>query len=378
MLPDPVIYLDYNATTPVAPEVVNEMLPLFLSNFGNASSNDHILGWRAKEFVDQARASLAKAFGCGGAEIIFTGGATESINMVLRGFRAGKKNHIITAKTEHNAVLDTCQQLENEGFRVTYLDVDEDGLISLEELEAAITEDTLLVTVMWVNNETGVIQPIEKIGALCKDRGVVFMSDATQAIGRMSIDLSKIPVDIILGSAHKIYGPKGIGFLRITKTLQKQLTPITTGGGQEYGKRAGTTNVPSIVGMSKAISLAYEQLDNDAAKIEALRNRFEDGLANELDIAINGSLDKRLFNASNLRFTGYDSERIMQAIGSKIAASRGSACSTGRIEPSHVLAAMGLQEEEAHASIRFSFGRYTTEEEVNKAIGIITNAVKAI
>jgi len=373
-----VIYLDYNATTPVDPRVVNAMLPLFQTNYGNPSSTDHILGWQAKDIIEKARLSIAENLGAYSAEIIFTAGATESINMVLRGLQIEKKSHIITAKSEHNAVLDTCQELGNRGQDVTYLDVDSDGLIDLELLEKSITEKTFLVTIMWVNNETGVIQPINDIARLCRKYNIIFMCDATQAIGKIPIDLKSCPVDIILGSAHKIYGPKGVGFLKITKELQKKLIPVLTGGGQEFRKRAGTLNVPSIVGFAKAIELAIKDLEEDHYRIKSLRDEFEDTLITSVEAKVNGGIKHRLYNTSNLRFPGYDSERIMQAIGTKVAASRGSACSTGKIAPSHVLSAMGLSEEEAHASIRFSFGRFTSATEINTATEIIKGALAAL
>ena len=378
MLPSPIIYLDYNATTPVAPEVMNEMLPFYLSNYGNASSNDHLLGWQAKEAVAEARLALAEILGCTAHEVIFTAGATESINMVLRGLKIMGKNHIITCKTEHNAVLDTCQELEHEGYTVTYLEVDSDGLVDLEQVKAAINEETLLVAIMWVNNETGVIQPIEAIGQICQEREIPFMSDATQAIGKLRIDLASLPVDIILGSAHKIYGPKGIGFLATKQRWLSHLEPVITGGGQESRKRAGTTNVPGIVGLTKAVSLAYERLGEDTVHINQLRDQFEQTLVSKFKVEINGSENDRLYNTSNLCFSGHDSERIMQAIGSKVAASRGSACSSEKISPSHVLAAMGLSDDEAHASIRFSIGRYTTKDEVNEAARYIISALGSL
>jgi cysteine desulfurase len=374
----PVIYLDYNATTPVAPEVMNQMLPLFLSNYGNASSSDHLLGWQAKEELENARKMLANDMGASNMDLIFTGGATESINMVLRGLSIAGKNHIVTVKTEHSAVLDTCRILEKRGMEITYLDVDHEGLVDSAELERAIRDTTWLVSVMWVNNETGIIQPVERIGELCRSRNVLFMSDATQAIGKIAIDMTNMPIDIILGSGHKIYGPKGVGFLAMKKELLQHLDPVITGGGQEYRKRAGTINLPAIVGLSYAVHLAYENLEEDTIAIRKMRDQFEANLMQQTDVTVNGNQEERLYNTSNLCFKGFDSERIMQAIGNKVAASRGSACSTGKLAPSHVLAAMGLSNEEAHASIRFSFGRYTTEEEVGSAINYINSALELI
>lgn len=375
---NPAIYLDYNATTPVAPEVVNEMLPHFLTAYGNPSSSDHIMGWQAQEAVDEARGSMAKNLNVNSQELIFTAGATEAINLVLRGLDTGERNLIITLKSEHNAVLDTCVALEKTGAMVSYLGVDENGIINLAELASAITEKTALVSVMMVNNETGVIQPIKEIAALCKARGVLFMSDATQAIGKMPVDTEALGIDIMVGSAHKLYGPKGVGFLYISEAHANKLYPIITGGGQEQKKRAGTTNVPGIIGMAKALDLAIELMDEDKARIEALRNYFEEKLAETLEITVAAKYAARLYNCSNLCFKKADSQHIMLAIGAKVAASRGSACSSGKIEPSHVLTAMGISEEDALSAIRFSFGRYTTQHEVDMAIDLITEAVNRL
>jgi cysteine desulfurase len=375
---NPVIYLDYNATTPVAPEVVNEMLPHFLSAYGNPSSSDHIMGWQAKEVEEEARTNLARSLNVKSQEIIFTAGATEAINMVFRGIEKGTKNHIITLKSEHNAVLDTCKVLEKEDVNITYLGVDNKGIINLDELARAITKQTLMVSVMMVNNETGVIQPVKEIGALCHSKGVLFMSDATQAIGKMPVDVCDLGMDIIVGSAHKFYGPKGVGFLYIKGDLSKRLKPIITGGGQELKKRAGTINVPGIVGMAKALMLADELMDEDMARIMDLRDSFEDKLTKALEITSAAKNTTRLYNTSNLCFKNADSQQIMLAIGGKIAASRGSACSSGKIEPSHVLSAMGITEDDALSSIRFSFGRYTTQYEVDTACHTIIEAVNRL
>ena len=351
----PIIYLDYNATTPVAPEVVNEMLPLFLTAYGNPSSGDHILGWQAKEVVEKARKNLAENLSVNASEIIFTAGATESVNFLLKGLRIKDKKHIVTVKTEHNAVLDTCKLLEMQGYLITYLNVDEEGLIDLKELEEAILPNTALVAIMWVNNETGVIQPMAEIAKLCSSRKLLLMSDATQAIGKLKVQPKNIGIDIILGSAHKIYGPKGVGFIYIDKKVQAIVESLLTGGGQEFKKRAGTLNVPSIAGFAEAVDIAVRCMQEDENRIEKLRTLFETKLSERLEIKLNGSRS-RLYNTSNISFLGYDSERIMQSIGNKVAASRGSACSTGKIDPSHVLNAMGMSDEEAHSAIRFSFG----------------------
>ena len=375
---NPAIYLDYNATTPVAPEVVNEMLPYFLTAYGNPSSGDHILGWQAQEVIDNARRSMANLLHIDSDGLIFTAGATEAINMVLRGLKIEGKNHIITLKTEHNAVLDTCIALEKTGTKVSFLGVDKDGVVDLDELANSISKETSLVSIMMVNNETGVMQPMREIATLCKSNGVLFMSDATQAIGKTPVNAEDLGLDIIVGSAHKHYGPKGVGFLSIKDSLSRKLQPIITGGGQEHSKRAGTINVPAIIGMARALALAIELYDEDREKIEALRNYFEEKLRVALEITIVAKNAARLYNTSNLCFKNVDSQQIMLAIGAKVAASRGSACSTGKIEPSHVLTAMGISEEDALSAIRFSFGRYTTQHEVDVAIEHIIETVKRL
>jgi cysteine desulfurase len=375
---NPAIYLDYNATTPVAPEVVNEMLPHFLTAYGNPSSNDHILGWQAKEAVEEARKAIADGLDALSEEIIFTAGATEALNMVLRGLNNVPGSHVITLKTEHNAVLDTCAVLEKTGTEVSYLDVDDNGIISLKELEDTIRPETSLACIMMVNNETGVVQPIKEIAEICHKKGILLMSDTTQIIGKMPVSASELGVDILTGSAHKFYGPNGVGFLYINKSIIKDLSPIITGGGQEGKKRAGTVNVPGIVGMAKAFTLANELHTEDRVRIESLRNHFENKLEASLEIGITGKYANRLYNCSNICFKNADSEQIMLAIGSKVAASRGSACSSGKIEPSHVLSAMGIKEIDALGCIRFSFGRYTTIEEVDSALDIITAAVRRL
>jgi cysteine desulfurase len=378
---NPAIYLDYNATTPVAPEVVNEMLPHFLSAYGNPSSSDHIMGWQAQEAVEGSRASMASNLNVKTEEIIFTAGATEAINLAIRGLQSynnKEENHIITLKSEHNAVLDTCIALEQTGTRVSYLDVDKNGIIKLNELADAFTEETSMVNVMMVNNETGVIQPVKEIAILCKAKRVIFMSDATQAIGKMPVNAEELGIDIMVGSAHKLYGPKGVGFLYINEAYAKNLQPIITGGGQEQKKRAGTINVPGIIGMAKALELARDLMDEDKSRIETLRDYFEEKLSKALEITIIGKKASRLYNTSNLCFKNTDSEKVMQAIGSRVAASRGSACSSGKIEPSHVLSAMCISDEEALSAIRFSFGRYTTQHEVDVAVDLIIEAVNRL
>jgi cysteine desulfurase len=374
---NPAIYLDYNATTPVAPEVVNEMLPYFLSAYGNPSSSDHILGWQAQEAIDQAREMMAKSLHIKAQSIIFTAGATEAINMVLRGLDL-RDRHIITMQSEHNAVLDTCADMEKSGTEVSYLGVDKNGIIILNELVDVIKENTALITVMMANNETGVIQPIKEIATICKSKGIVFMSDATQAIGKIPINADELGLDVFVGSAHKFYGPKGVGFLCFKGEHKQELQPIITGGGQEQKKRAGTINVPGIVGMAKALAIADEFMTEDKIRIEGLRDYFEEKLNKSLEITVAAKNSARMYNCSNLSFKNVDSQNIMLAIGAKVAASRGSACSTGKIEPSHVLTAMGISEADALSAIRFSFGRYTTRQEVDIALELIIATVNKL
>jgi cysteine desulfurase len=374
---NPAIYLDYNATTPVAPEVVNEMLPYLLSAYGNSSSSDHIFGWQAQEAVDEARKIMADSLNIAAQGIIFTAGATEAINMVLRGLDL-QGSHIITLQSEHNAVLDTCADLEKSGTEVTYLGVDENGVVNLGELADAITENTALITMMMVNNETGVFQPIKEIGTICRTREILFMSDATQAIGKIPFNADDLSLDVLVGSAHKFYGPKGVGFLSMKGDRLQDLQAIITGGGQEQKKRAGTINVPGIVGMAKALALADQLMNADMLRIEGLRNYFEEKLSEALEIIVAAKYSARMYNCSNLCFKNADSQNIMLAIGSKLAASRGSACSTDKIEPSHVLTAMGISEIDALSSIRFSLGRYSTRQEIDAALELIIATVNKL
>ncbi|MEN8250181.1 MAG: cysteine desulfurase family protein [Bacteroidota bacterium] len=377
----PVIYLDYNATTPVAPEVVNEMLPFFLSAYGNASSNDHLLGWQAKDAVDQARSSFAHQFGIGKNEIIFTSGATEAINLLLRGLlinNNASKTHIITVETEHSAVLGTCEVLLKNGLEVEYLPVNEQGIISLERLEKSIRGNTQLVSIMMVNNETGVLQPMKEIGEICKRKNVLFMSDTTQAIGKIDFRPIDYGIDIMVGSAHKFYGPKGVGFLYARKEILDKVEPLITGGGQEGAKRGGTTNVPAIVGMAKALELNLSQLESESKRIRGLQISFEEHLVSELPIIVHAKEGNRMYNVSNICFKGIDSERLMQKIGGKVAASRGSACSSAGARASHVLSAMGVSHDDALSSVRFSFGRFTSEDDLEKAIDIIVRSIKSL
>lgn len=363
------IYLDYNATTPVDPRVVEEMVPFFTEHYGNASSKGHAFGWAAAEAVKIARASVAGLMGASPESVYFTGGATESLNTAIKGVATTyrkKGNHIVTVKTEHKGVLNACKVLTRDGFEVTELGVDGNGLIDLDELAAAITDKTILVSVMWANNETGVIQPVQEIAALVRPRGVLFMTDATQAYGKIPVDISE--VDMLTCTAHKLYGPKGIGGLFVRKRNPRvRLVPLIDGGAQEDGMRAGTTNVPGIVGFGAAARIAAAEGEEESSRLAGLRARFEGQLADALPfVKINGAGAARLPHVSNLSFPGVKAANLVTELRS-LAMSTGSACSTGTGKPSHVLKAMGLTDEEAYATLRISFGRFTTEEEVEFA-----------
>lgn len=347
------VYLDYNATTPVDPRVVEEMVPFFTEHYGNASSKGHAFGWAAAEAVKIARASVAGLMGATPASVYFTGGATESLNTAIKGVATTyrkKGNHIITVKTEHKGVLNACKVLTRDGIEVTQLDVDANGLIDLDELAAAITDQTILVAVMWANNETGVIQPIEEIAALVRPRGILFMTDATQAYGKIPVDVSA--VDMLTCTAHKLYGPKGIGGLFVRKRDPRvRLVPLIDGGAQEDGMRAGTTNVPGIVGFGAAARIAAAEGEAESNRLAGLRNRFEAQLMDALPfVKINGAGAARLPHVSNLAFPGVKAANLVTELRS-LAMSTGSACSTGTGKPSHVLKAMGLTDEEAYAKI---------------------------
>lgn len=377
------IYLDYNATTPCDPAVAAEMLPFFTRQFGNAASRNHAYGWMAEEAVAKARKQVAGLIGAEDKEIVFTSGATESDNLALKGIMAlyaRKGKHLITAKTEHKAVLDTCYHLEKSGYEVTYLETGADGLLNPETLEDAIRPDTVLVSVMWANNETGVIQPMAEIGEICARHGVLLMSDATQAVGKIPVDPRACGVHLMAFSAHKMYGPKGVGGLYVSrKSPRVRLAIQQHGGGHEDGLRSGTLNVPGIVGFGKAAELALAGLETEAQRLGALRDRFESTLLGQLDeLYINGAKDRRLPHVSNLSFRYLDSEAILGALNRKIAAATGSACSSATLEPSHVLLAMGQSEEQARSAIRFSFGRFSTVEEAEKAAEWLIEAVKRL
>ncbi|MCX6366059.1 MAG: IscS subfamily cysteine desulfurase [Armatimonadetes bacterium] len=363
------IYLDNNATTRTDPRVVEAMLPYFSEVYGNAASRSHSFGWAAEEAIDIARAQLAKVLGADPKEIIFTSGATESNNLAIKGVAemyAEKGDHIITVVTEHKAVLDTCKHLENEGKSVTYLGVGKDGLIDLDELRAAITDKTILVSIMAANNEIGVIQPLKEIGAICRENGVLFHTDAVQAYGKIPLDVNALNIDLLSFTAHKIYGPKGIGALYVRRRNPRvKLTAQIDGGGHERGFRSGTLNVPGIVGFGKAAELLMEEMESEAERLTALRERMTQTIMDACDSSyINGHPTQRLPGNLNISFEFVEGESLLMGL-KDVALSSGSACTSASLEPSYVLKAMGLGDELAHSSLRFGFGRFTTEEEVD-------------
>jgi cysteine desulfurase len=363
------IYMDNHATTPVDPRVLEEMLPYFTDKFGNSASRNHVFGWVAEEAVEQARERIAKLVGATTKEIIFTSGATESDNLAIKGVAEmyrEKGNHIITAVTEHKAVLDACKRLEKYGFRVTYMPVMKDGLVDLDDLKRAMDEKTILVTLMAANNEIGVLQPIAEIGKLCHERGVLFHTDATQAVGKVPIDVQKMNIDLMSISGHKMYGPKGVGALYVRrKNPRVQVSPIIDGGGHERGMRSGTLNVPGIVGLGKACAICHEEMPQESKKLSGLRDRLKDRIMSGLDeVYINGSMEHRLPNNLNISFAYVEGESLLMGIND-IAVSSGSACTSATLEPSYVLKALGTGDDLAHSSIRFGIGRFNTEAEVD-------------
>lgn len=372
------IYLDNNATTPLDPRVLEAMLPYFTSKFGNAASRNHAFGWVAEEGVDYAREQVAKLIGCTEKEIIFTSGATEADNLAIKGvyeMYAEKGNHIITATTEHKAVLDTCKHLEKQGAKVTYLNVKEDGLIDLAELEAAMTPETILVTIMYGNNEIGVIQPIKEIAAIAHKHGALFFTDATQAVGKIPVNVIEDGIDLMAFSAHKMYGPKGVGALYVRrKNPRVKVTSQMDGGGHERGMRSGTLNVPGIVGLGKACELCRLEMDEEAKRLSALRDKLEAALTTMEESYVNGNTQHRLPHVSNISFKYVEGEGLMMAM-KDLAVSSGSACTSASLEPSYVLKSLGLSDDLAHSSIRFGLGRFTTEAEVDYAI---ENTKKAV
>ncbi len=376
------IYLDYQATTPLDPRVLEAMLPYFTTEFGNAASRSHPFGWKAEEAVEKARESIGALIGASGKEIVFTSGSTESINLALKGVAemyVEKGKHVITSEVEHKAVLDTCKHLEKLGYDVTYLKPTRAGRVTAEMVQAALRPDTILVALMWANNEVGTLNPVREIGALCHERGVIFFTDATQAAGKVPIDVEADHVDLLCLSAHKIYGPKGVGCLYVRrKNPRVRLVAQIDGGGHERGMRSGTLNVPGIVGLGKACELARTELAQDAAHARELRDYFESRIFAALDhVALNGDREHRLPTNSNLSFSYVEGESLIMGV-KDLAVSSGSACTSASLEPSHVLRAMGVGDELAHSSIRFGFGRFTTRAEVDFAVEQVVTAVRRL
>ena len=376
------IYLDYAATCPMDERVAKKMMEYMTLDgvFGNPASRSHKFGWQAEEAVDIARNQIADLIGADSREIVFTSGATESDNLAIKGaahFYQTKGKHIITCKTEHKAVLDTCRQLEREGFEVTYLDPKSDGLVDLEELKATIRPDTILVSIMHVNNEIGVIQDIKAIGDICRERKVLFHTDATQSVGKLPINLAELNVDLLSMSSHKLYGPKGIGALYVRRKPRVRLEAIIHGGGHERGMRSGTLPVHQIVGMGEAYRIAKEEMADEMARLTALRDRLYNGLKVIEETYVNGSMEHRIGSNLNISFNFVEGESLMMALRD-IAVSSGSACTSASLEPSYVLRALGRNDELAHSSIRFTLGRWTTEEEIDYTISLMNSAVQKL
>ena len=371
------IYFDHSATTPVDPRVAEKMIPYLVEKFGNPASRSHAFGWEAEAAVEEAREEVARLVNADPKEIVWTSGATESNNLALKGaanFYAGKGKHLITVKTEHKAVLDTCRELERQGFEVTYLDVQDNGLIDLEVFKAALRPDTILVSVMFVNNEIGVIQPIAEIGEICRDKGIIFHVDAAQATGKVGIDLATLKVDLMSFSAHKTYGPKGIGALYIRRKPRIRLEAQMHGGGHERGFRSGTLATHQIVGMGEAFRLAREEMAVENKRIGALRDRLLKGLSDIEHVFVNGDLAQRVPHNLNISFAYVEGESMLMAI-KDLAVSSGSACTSASLEPSYVLRALGRDDELAHSSIRFTIGRFNTEEEVDYAVKLLHDKI---
>lgn len=374
------IYLDNNATTPVDPRVVDAMLPYFTQHFGNAASRNHPFGWVAEEAVDYAREQVGKLIGAEDKEIIFTSGATEAINLALKGafeMYAKKGNHIITVTTEHKAVLDTCKHIEKMGGEVTYLDVKDDAMLDLAELEAAIKPNTIMICVMFANNETGVIQPMKEIGEICAKHGVLFMSDITQAAGKIPINVKELGIHLAAFTAHKMYGPKGVGALFVNRIKPRvKVVAQMDGGGHERGMRSGTLNVTGIVGFGKAAEIALKEMAQDAERLSQLRDKLQSALMNLLEeVTINGNVNSRMPHVTNMSFKHVEGEGLMMTFNQEIGLSSGSACTSASLEPSYVLVAMGLGDDLAHSSLRFSLGRFTTEEDIDYTIQAIAKGV---
>lgn len=371
------IYMDYSATTPIDPRVADKMIPYLREQFGNPASRSHMYGWSAEAAVEEARAHVAALVGADPREIIWTSGATESNNLALKGaanFYKTKGKHIITVKTEHKAVLDTVRELERQGFEATYLEPQDNGLITVAQLEAAIRPDTILVSVMLVNNEIGVIQPIDAIGELCRSKGIIFHCDAAQATGKVEINLEKTKCDLMTFTAHKTYGPKGVGALYVRRKPRVRLEAQMHGGGHERGLRSGTLPTHQIVGMGEAFRLAKEEMDAELVRVKALRDRLAKGLLEIEEVYINGDMDNRVPHNLNVSFNYVEGESLIMAI-KDLAVSSGSACTSASLEPSYVLRALGRSDELAHSSIRFTIGRFTTEEDIDFAIELLKSKV---
>ena len=376
------IYMDYHATTPVDPRVLEAMLPYFTENFGNPASRNHAFGWVAEEAVDRGRKQVADLIGANPKEIIFTSGATEANNLAIKGvveMYREKGNHVITCVTEHKAVIDTCKKLEKQGGRVTYLPVQKDGRIDLDELRAAITDKTILISIMTANNEIGVLQPVAEIGAIAKEKGILFHTDAVQAVGKVPFDVNQVKADLVSLSAHKMYGPKGVGALYVRRRNPRVLlAEQISGGGHERGMRSGTLNVPGIVGLGKAAEICQADMVSDTARLLALRERLNEKFHQNLDeIYINGSMEHRLPHNLNISFAYVEGESLLMGIAD-VAVSSGSACTSASLEPSYVLKALGAGDDLAHSSIRFGLGRWSTEEEVDYIVDKLTNVVRRL
>jgi cysteine desulfurase len=373
------IYLDNNATTPMDPRVLDAMMPYFIEKFGNAASRNHSFGWVAEEAVDYAREQVAKLINADPKEIIFTSGATEADNLAIKGvfeMYTSKGNHIITATTEHKAVLDTCKHIEKLGGEVTYLDVQADGLVDLKQLEAAITPKTILIAIMYGNNEIGVVQPMKEISAIARKHGVLFFTDGTQAVGKIPVDVQADGIDLMAFSGHKMYGPKGVGALYVRrKNPRVKVTAQMDGGGHERGMRSGTLNVPSIVGFGKACELCMNEMADEAARLSKLRDKLEQALMKLEEAYVNGNVNHRLPHVANISFKYVEGEGLMMGFNKNIAVSSGSACTSASLEPSYVLKALGLGDDLAHSSLRFGLGRFTTEEQIDYTIKAVSDTV---
>ena len=376
------IYLDHNATTPCDPRVVEAMIPYFTNNFGNAASRNHSFGWAAEEAVDYAREQVAKLIGADPKEIIFTSGATEGDNLAIKGvfeMYASKGNHIITCNIEHKAVLDTCKHIEKEGGEVTYLKVKDNGLIDLAELEAAIKPNTILIAIMFANNEIGTIMPMKEISAIARKHGVLVFSDATQAVGKIPVDVNKDGIDLLAFTAHKMYGPKGIGALYVRrKNPRVKVTAQIDGGGHERGMRSGTLNVPGIVGLGKACEICMNEMEEETIRVSKLRDKLQTELLKVEESYLNGDKEHKLPHVTNISFKYVEGEGLMMGFNKNIALSSGSACTSASLEPSYVLKALGLGDDLAHSSLRFGLGRFTTEEQIDYTIEQVTNTVNKL